>query len=220
MSDRIIRSNILTSDPVNCLSWAGEVFYRRLMSVVDDFGRYDARPSILRANLYALKIGKVSESDIVKWMNECSEAGLVRFYEVDFKQYLELLKFNQRLRQKKSKYPPPADGCCQLSADGGQLSDEEKQKRRETEEETETEVEPPTIDLSVGLKKDRMFFEQVAQSWGISHKSFEKMIDDFKVILSVNDKVHTDKAEFKSHFFNWGAKKFQNYVSKKKEMVD
>jgi hypothetical protein len=114
MPDRIIRASILTSDSINTLSWPAEIFYRRLMSVVDDFGRYDARPAILRSSLYALKIDRVSEPDISKWMNECSEAGVVRCYSVDNKPYVELLKFDQRLRAQKSKFPAP---CGHLSAD-------------------------------------------------------------------------------------------------------
>src|SRR5205809_487274 len=117
MGDRVIRSNILTSDSVNSLSWAAEVFYRRLMSVVDDFGRYDGRVAILKANIYPLQLDKVAESDIVKWRAECSKAGLVRFYRVDGKEYLELLKFGQRLRAMKSKYPAPADTGGHLTAD-------------------------------------------------------------------------------------------------------
>ncbi len=39
MPNRIIREGILTSEAVNSLSWEAEVFFRRLLSVVDDFGR-------------------------------------------------------------------------------------------------------------------------------------------------------------------------------------
>lgn len=109
MPNRIVREGILTSDRVNKLSWAGENFYRRLMSVVDDYGRFDGRPSIIRISAFPLKVNQVSESDIVKWSDECSAAGLIRFYEVDKKKYLELLDFDQRLRIKKSKYPATTD---------------------------------------------------------------------------------------------------------------
>ena len=51
MPDRIVRQGILTSDRVNQLDWGAECFYRRLMSIVDDYGRYDARPAVLRAQL-------------------------------------------------------------------------------------------------------------------------------------------------------------------------
>lgn len=109
MPDRIVRTGILTSEKVNELSWFGEVFYRRLMSIVDDYGRYDARPTILRAQIFPLKINQVSDADIVKLLEDCSKAGLISIYEVDKKKYLELLNFNQRLRAKNSKFPPPAD---------------------------------------------------------------------------------------------------------------
>lgn len=172
MPDRVVRQGILTSDQVNELSWAAEVFYRRLFSRADDYGRYDARPSILRADLYALKLDRVSESDVVKWMGECSEAGLIRVYTVNDKPYLEILKFDQRLRAMKSKYPAPieaskqsppsADICCQAPAIDSNRQhspsdvDECSRKRKETETETESETEtegeekrpPPPIDFS------------------------------------------------------------------------
>jgi hypothetical protein len=112
MPDRVLRAGILTSEGVNKLSWPSEVFYRRLMSVADDFGRYDGRPSILRAALYPLKLNNVSEPDVAKWLDECSRAALVRCYVVEGKQFIEILKFDQRLRASKSKWPS-ADKCPQ-----------------------------------------------------------------------------------------------------------
>jgi hypothetical protein len=120
MPDRIVRAGILTSDRVNALSWAGEVFYRRLMSVVDDFGRYDGRLSVIRGAIYSLKLDRVSDSDIGKWIRECEEAGLVRRYTVEDKPFIELPKFGQKIRAKFSKWPDPptsANTCQQVSAD-------------------------------------------------------------------------------------------------------
>lgn len=108
MPDRIIRMGILTSEAVNTLTWPAETFYRRLMSVVDDYGRYDGRIAILRAALYPLKLETVSSSDIGKWIRECVEAALVRFYCVESRDYLELSKFRQRI-QGKSKWPEPVE---------------------------------------------------------------------------------------------------------------
>jgi uncharacterized phage protein (TIGR02220 family) len=119
MPDRIVRAGILTSDRVNALSWAGEVFYRRLMSVVDDFGRYDGRLSVIRGAIYSLKLDRVSDSDIGKWIRECEEAGLVRRYTVEDKPFIELPKFGQKIRAKFSKWPDPptsANTCQQVSA--------------------------------------------------------------------------------------------------------
>lgn len=90
------------------LSWAAEVFYRRLHSVVDDFGRYFAHPMLLRAACYPLQLDKVSDSDIGKWLGETQKAALVRVYESSGQQYLEVKDFKQKVRLKQgSKYPEP-----------------------------------------------------------------------------------------------------------------
>lgn len=137
MPDRVIRAKILGSDMVNQLTWPAEVFYRRLMSVVDDYGRYDARASILRSYLYPLKLDRVSEADVAKWKAECANTGLVSFYEVEGKEYLEIKQFDQRLRAMKSKYPEPADIC------GHPLSSADKCNGKETETETEKKRNTP-----------------------------------------------------------------------------
>ena len=106
MPNRILREGILTSEAVNALNWAEEVFYRRLHSVVDDFGRYYASPKLLRAACYPLHIDKVSDSDIGKWLTACVTAALVRVYPAsDGKRYLEVMNFKQQVRAKDSKFP-------------------------------------------------------------------------------------------------------------------
>lgn len=126
MPDRIVRAGILTSDAVNRLSPSGEVFYRRLLSVVDDYGRYDGRTEIVRAVLYPLRLERVSSSDIGKWIRETEEAALVRRYLADGKPYLEVVKFGQKIRSK-SRWPNPpaiADKCRQVPADVPVVVDE------------------------------------------------------------------------------------------------
>jgi len=107
MPDRIIRAKILTSEKVDRLEAPAEVFYRRLINVVDDFGRYDARPSILRAACYPLRTDKLREADILRSLAACQSAELIALYEVGGKPYLELLNLQDRRRAKHSKYPPP-----------------------------------------------------------------------------------------------------------------
>lgn len=121
MPNRILREGILASEPVNELGWAEECFYRRLHSVVDDFGRYSAHPSLLRAACYPLRLNDVSDQDVGKWLAVCATKGLVRVYQVDGKRYLEVTKFEQRMRAKKSKCPQFDDTC--QSSDGQQSDD-------------------------------------------------------------------------------------------------
>lgn len=118
MPVRLLRDGILTSERVASLNWAEEVFYRRLMSVVDDYGRYFANPKLIRAACYPLQIDKVSDPDIEKWLTACVTAALVRVYSTsDEKRYLEIMDFGQHLRSK-SKYPEPNDSTCkQLLSD-------------------------------------------------------------------------------------------------------
>lgn len=107
MPSRIVREGILTSERINALSPNAELFYRRLMSVVDDFGRFSANPTLLRASCYPLKLDSVKEDSISKHLAECVGARLIVLYTVAGKAFLELQDFRQQVRAKESKYPSP-----------------------------------------------------------------------------------------------------------------
>jgi hypothetical protein len=96
-----------------------ELFYRRLMSVVDDFGRYDARVSILRVRCYPLKVDSIREANISRSLEECQRAGLIALYEVNGKTYLQMTNFAQQTRAKSSKWPnpPTEDKTCVAHVD-------------------------------------------------------------------------------------------------------
>lgn len=112
MPNRILREGILTSPRIAKLGWPEEVFYRRLMSVVDDFGRYYADPGMLRAACYPRQLGKVTDPDVGKWTRILVEAGLVRVYRAkDRECYIEMLDFRQQARAKASKFPDPHSEC-------------------------------------------------------------------------------------------------------------
>jgi hypothetical protein len=105
---RILRDGILTSERINSLSTNAELFYRRLMSVADDYGRFSANPTLLRASCYPLKLDSVKEDSISKHLAECVGARLIVLYTVHDKAYLELQDFGQRINGKP-KYPGPSD---------------------------------------------------------------------------------------------------------------
>lgn len=83
MARRTLRDTINTSPHVDKLDHAAEVFYRRLMSEVDDYGRFDAMPVILRSKCYPIRVDRVREADVVRWLAACQDADLIRLYEVD-----------------------------------------------------------------------------------------------------------------------------------------
>lgn len=113
MPTRLIREGIISSDRVNNLASDEEVFYRRLMSKVDDHGLFDARPSILRASLYPLRLETVTEEDCERWLCACVNAGLLIIYQIHNKPFLKMLDTKWKARSDP-KYPPPTNNCKQL----------------------------------------------------------------------------------------------------------
>lgn len=108
MPDRIVRASILTSDSVDYLSWAAEVFYRRLLNVVDDFGRFDGRTAVLRAGCFPLRLNKVKDADVELWLGECHKSDLVLSYIHEGKKFIYIPKLGKP-RADCSKYPAPPD---------------------------------------------------------------------------------------------------------------
>jgi hypothetical protein len=111
MPSRLIREGILTSDRVEQLDMPAEVFYRRLMSKVDDHGLYDARASVLRTSLYPLRVDRVREADCSRWIAACEKAGLIALYEHDGKPFLQMLDTRWTARSTP-KFPLPTDAGC------------------------------------------------------------------------------------------------------------
>jgi hypothetical protein len=128
MPNRIVKESITTSATLAALSAEAERFFLRLTVVVDDYGRMDARPCILRAKCFAAMLDAVSERKVATWLGALAEAGLVRCYDVDGRPYLEVTTWeqHQRVRAKVSKCPPPSadiGGHPRSSADiRGQMS--------------------------------------------------------------------------------------------------
>lgn len=142
MPNRVLREGILESYDVDKLNWAAEVFYRRLMSKVDDFGRFSADVRLLRAALYPLKLDKVSDRDTQGWLQATEKAGLVKVYEVDGKSFLELQKFNQRVRSSESKYPAPPENDSHVT-DTCQTDDRHMTVTCQTNDSHVTDTCPP-----------------------------------------------------------------------------
>lgn len=106
MPTRILREGIITSKRVNALAPEAELFYRRLMSVVDDYGRYFAEPTLLRAGCYPYQLKRVTDPMVSGWLAMCVATYLIFPYSVDATPYLQMLDTRQQIRSP-SKYPAP-----------------------------------------------------------------------------------------------------------------
>lgn len=118
MPNRIIKESICTSEEIDLLTPEQEVFFYRLMVVVDDFGLMDARLSILKARCYPLK--SIDINCMQMNLAALQAVGLIQLYQVNEKPYLSITKWanHQQIRAKRAKYPMPDEGsdinCNQL----------------------------------------------------------------------------------------------------------
>ena len=107
MPNRVLR-DWTNSDKINSVSVHAERFFTRLIMQADDFGRFHASPRLLSSYLFPLK-DDMRDADITRCLTECEAAGLIVIYEASGKKYLQIVDFNQQLRQKNSKYPEPEE---------------------------------------------------------------------------------------------------------------
>lgn len=112
MPNRLLKEGIVDSSAIDALTAEEEVFFYRLLVVSDDLGRMDARLPILKSRCFPLK-DSVKLEKIDGWLRSLVSQELVICYQVDDKPFLQILKWEQRVRSK-AKYP---------SADCGQVTD-------------------------------------------------------------------------------------------------
>jgi hypothetical protein len=90
-----------------------ENLFYRLLVVVDDYGCSDARPVIVLARCYPLRIGRIQPDEMASWLQNLANVGLITLYQVEGKEYLQVTKWeqHQHIRTKRHRYPlPVADG--------------------------------------------------------------------------------------------------------------
>ena len=108
MGNRIIKESICYSETIHKLSMGAEIAFYHLIVNVDDYGRTDARPALLKARMFPLE----TDMEMIVfqgYMTELYDAGLIWGYEVDGREYIQVNAWNehQTMRTKKAKYPPP-----------------------------------------------------------------------------------------------------------------
>lgn len=118
MPQRFLRPGITTSKRYNACSWQAQALFTRLITLVDDFGRYEADPRLLRSHAFPFgdPAGKdIPAKSIEAWCSELANADLCRFYQDSHgKRYLQLTRWTERKRSDKSKYPAIEDGCTEI----------------------------------------------------------------------------------------------------------
>lgn len=111
MPNRLIIETIRTSPEIERLSDGAEAFFLRLTTVVEDYGRFDARGDVLRSAVYPIR-RRMTTQRVLDRLAECVDAGIVSVYDVSDRPYLQVVNWSkyQRVRAQKSKFPAPSEG--------------------------------------------------------------------------------------------------------------
>ena len=107
---RYLKPGIRDSDRIEAIeSPDAEILYYRLLVSVDDFGRADARPLMVKSLCFPIR-QRATADKCMQWLQELETARLIALYESDGKPYLQLTKWDNKPRAECSKYPePPTD---------------------------------------------------------------------------------------------------------------
>lgn len=176
MPTRILREGIIGSEPVNAISDSAEILYRRLMSVVDDYGRFDAKDELVRARCFPLQLDRWSIERVGGCLNELTVSHgfppLITVYFCGNKKYLQINNFGQRV-QSKAKYPGPEDGeVVQVSpestVDHGDSPSRASRARSESDTESDTKSDTKSITApknGAAKRKTQIPFENPPEEW-------------------------------------------------------
>jgi hypothetical protein len=116
MPTRYLKPGIRDSETIDDLPPMAEILYYRLLVTVDDYGRYDGRPQMVKSACFPIK-DEITAKKAEALLVDLAKAGLVLLYEVAGKPYIQMLKWDNKPRAVVSNYPAPTDGCMQVYAD-------------------------------------------------------------------------------------------------------
>ena len=123
MPNRLIRESCRTSPTLAMISGDAERLFWRLTTVADDYGRFDGRPEVIRAECFQTMLDTVTTAKVGKWVEALTQMGLTMTYLADGRPYLAIAKWDkyQDTRAKRSKWPDPplasANTCEHVPAD-------------------------------------------------------------------------------------------------------
>jgi len=121
----MIRESARTSMTLTQLSHGAERCFWRMTTVADDFGRFNAEPTVVRALCFPTMLDVVRQRHVEGWLAEMRATvpgALVGCYRVGDKHvgFFPSWSEHQYTRAKESKFPdPPTDvgRCCDVRTD-------------------------------------------------------------------------------------------------------
>ena len=120
--NRIIKDSIHSSESCNAMTDFQFRLWVHLITYVDDFGRGDARPAVIKGTCFPLR-ERLSIRDIEAGLRALAGIGCISLYDVDGKSYLcfPTWEAHQNVRNKKSRFPAPPDNPQAIDSNCNQL---------------------------------------------------------------------------------------------------
>ena len=145
MPNRMIKDSIHSSDKVNAMTDFQFRLWVNLITYVDDYGRGDARPAIIKGSCFPLR-ERLTLKEIGAALTGLAGIGCVVLYEVDGRPYLCFPNWekHQQIRNKRSKFPAPPDNLQAIDINCNQLLSNVpviQSNPIQVETEVETEIE-------------------------------------------------------------------------------
>lgn len=116
MPTRYLKPGICDSESINACTPLTETLFYRLLVNVDDFGRMDARPVLVKSRCFPTK-EDIKTHQVEDMLKELSINGLLYVYVFEGKTYLQMAKWDNTPRATVSKCPQMSDTCIQLYTD-------------------------------------------------------------------------------------------------------
>lgn len=228
MPNRIIKESICSSDDMASLSWFEQMLFIRLIVTADDYGRMDARASIIRGRLFPLD--DVTVKTIEAGLAKLSTAGMIYLYEVEGKPYLQLTAWSRHQsppRAKVSKHPSPddADGplredastCAQMQANDTDIRirysiNDKRYSYTDNDtscaEDGDAASPPPVIALPLNDKTDYEVSEQELGEWSELYPAVDVMqeLRSMKGWLNSNPTKRKTRSGIKRFINSWLAR--------------
>lgn len=129
MPVRILRPTLRQSERWNRCTFFEQSFYIRLITIADDYGRYEAHPALLASECFPYGDDgglPVLAHQIDGMLRSLATKDLLYVYESEGKHYFQLTRWKERIRlEKGSRYPDPSK--CKIvwkcQSDDWQMSD-------------------------------------------------------------------------------------------------
>lgn len=118
MPTRFIKESCRTSKNLQACSDFAERLFWRLLTTADDYGRFLACPSVVKASCFPLH-EKLKSDTVNNALQELRSHHLLTLYQVGDREYGEFVTFSThqgKPRAKESKYPEKPTACTSLHA--------------------------------------------------------------------------------------------------------